>query len=363
MQKRLRNKMIKPKSHLSAIYRTPPDRLNRSDYLRLDKNEPIAEIDADLMQEIIQNITLDFLSTYPITYQLYEKLSKNIGFSEEHILITAGSDAAIRAVFDTFVGVGDDIVMINPTFAMYEVYGNLYQANITKVDYDNELNIPVEKLLRAITEKTKLIAIANPNSPTGTIMAESDILNILDRAKEVGAVVIVDEAYYYFYPETVVDYVDDYENLIVTRTFSKAFGLASIRLGFAVAHPDTIELLAKFRPMYEVNSFAVLFGCAVLDNMEIVEKIVQKSMAGKKYIVNEMNKLGYYTHPTYGNFLLIYVGGKHAESLAKYMFENGIIIKGGFSHKSLKQYIRISLGDVPQMKQVVECIERYMRGR
>ena len=354
--------MIKPKPHLSDIYRTPPDRLNRFDYLRLDKNEQIAEIDDDLMQAIIQNITPDYLSTYPMTYQLYEKLSKNIGLSEEHILITAGSDAAIRAAFDTFVGVGDDIVIINPTFAMYEVYGNLYQANVIKVDYDNDLSLPVEKLLSAITEKTRLVAIANPNSPTGTIMAESDTLNLLDRAKEVGAVLIVDEAYYYFHPESIVNHVDDYENLIVTRTFSKAFGLASIRLGFAVAHPDTIELLAKFRPMYEVNSFAVLFGCAVLDNMEIVEKIVQKLMAGKKYMVNEMNKLGYYTHPTYGNFLLIDVGEKHAGSLAKYMFENGIIIKGGFSHRSLRQYIRISLGDVPQMKQVVECIERYTCG-
>lgn len=355
--------MIKPKPHLSDIYRTPPDRLNRFDYLRLDKNEQIAEIDDDLMQAIIQNITPEFLSTYPMTYKLYEKLSENIGFSKDYILITAGSDAAIKASFDTFVGAGDDIVIINPTFAMYEVYGNLYQANIIKVDYDNDLSIPVEKLLRAITEKTKLVAIANPNSPTGTIMSESDILNILDRAKEVDAVVIVDEAYYYFYPESIVNHVEKYENLIVTRTFSKAFGLASIRLGFAIAHPATIELLAKFRPMYEVNSFAVLFGCVILDNMEIVENIVQKSMAGKKYIENEMNKLGYYTHPTHANFLLIDVGEKHAESLARYMHENGIIIKGGFSHKSLKQYIRISLGDVPQMKQVVECIERYMRGR
>jgi histidinol-phosphate aminotransferase len=230
------------------------------------------------------------------------------------------------------------------------------------VDYDSDLILPVEKLLDAITENTKLVAIANPNSPTGTIIDEVDILRILDRAKEVGSVVIVDEAYYYFYSGTIVDYIDAYENLVVTRTFSKAFGLASIRLGFLIAHPATIELLAKFKPMYEVNSFAVMFGCELLDRMDIVEKSVHKSLDGKKYLLNEMDILGYYVHPTYANFVLINVGEEHAESISKYMFENGIIIKGGFSHSSLKQYIRISLGDVSQMEQVVECLKSYMEG-
>lgn len=353
--------MIRPKLHLSEIYRTPPDKLNRSEYLRLDKNEQIEDIDTKLMKEVFRKITPEFLSTYPLTYQLYEKLSKVYGIDQDNIMLSAGSDAAIRSVFEVFVEKGDEIVIIDPTFAMYEVYGKLYGAKINKIIYDSNLSLSIDDLLNSINENTKLIAIANPNSPTGTIIETKDILRILDKANEIGAVVIVDEAYYYYYKITVADFIRDYDNLIVTRTFSKAFGLASIRLGFALAKSGTIDYLRKFRPMYEVNAFAVLFGCAFLDNMDLVEKSVSKTVEGKEYIIAEMNKFGFKTLKSYANFLLIEVGEEHSDSLARYMYDRGILIKGGYPHIALKKCIRVSLGDVSQMKCVVESIKNYFK--
>lgn len=351
--------MIKPKSHLTEIYRTPTDKLNRSDYLRLDKNEQVEDIDKNLMKEILEKVTPEFLSTYPLTYQLYEKLGEVYSIDEENLIVCAGSDAAIRAVFDAFVEAGDEIVIIDPTFAMFEVYSNLYRAKIVKVQYDSNLSLSIDELLDSINVRTKLVAIANPNSPTGTIIETYDLLRILDKANEVGAVVIVDEAYYYYYTKTMVDFIKDYDNLVVTRTFSKAFGLASIRLGFAVAQPDIIKYLRKFRPMYEVNAFAVLFGCALLNNMDLVKKSVSKALEGKEYIIAEMNKLGFKTFKSYANFILIEVREEHSDFLARYMYEKGILIKGGLPHIAMRKCIRVSLGDIPQMMRVVECMKDY----
>jgi histidinol-phosphate aminotransferase len=191
---------------------------------------------------------------------------------------------------------------------MFEVYADLFRGEMKKITYKSDLSLSIEEMLGSITQKTKLIALPNPNSPTGTIVRREDILNLLKHAEAVGVVVLIDEAYYPFYPHTTIDLIDEYQNLIVTRTFSKAFGLASVRLGFAAAHPETIKNLSKFKPIYEVNSFAVLFGCAALKHPEWIEQRVQEVLKGRRYLESEMNRLGLKTYPTYTNFMHIEVG-------------------------------------------------------
>lgn len=352
--------MIRPKSHLYNVYRTPLDKRDRLKFLRLDKNEDTVGLPEEVIQKILSEVTPDFLSTYPLTYRLYESLSKYLSVSEEHLLITAGSDAAIKAAFEVFVEPCDEVIIPEPTFAMFEVYADLFHGELKRITYESDLSLPMEKMLESITPKTKLIALPNPNSPTGTIVARNEILNLLKHAQVVGATVLVDEAYYPFYPHTVIDLIDEYQNLIVTRTFSKAFGLASVRLGFAVAHPETIKYLSKFKPIYEVNSFAVLFGCTILNHGELMEKKVQEVMEGKRFIESEMKRLGLRTYPSYTNFIHIEVGKSNVEPLVEDMHKAGILIRAGFAHNTLKHCVRITLGPVPQMKYVVQKIEEYM---
>jgi histidinol-phosphate aminotransferase len=221
--------MIQPKSHLYNVYRTPPDKLDRLKFLRLDKNEDTIGLPEEVIQEILSEVTPDFISTYPLTYRLYESLSEFLSLSEDHLLITAGSDAAIKAAFEGFVEPGDEVIIPDPTFAMFEVYADLFRGEMKKITYKSDLSLSIEEMLGSITQKTKLIALPNPNSPTGTIVRREDILNLLKHAEAVGVVVLIDEAYYPFYPHTTIDLIDEYQNLIVTRTFSKAFGLASVR--------------------------------------------------------------------------------------------------------------------------------------
>jgi len=354
-----REKMTRPKQHLLKIYRTPPEKKDRLKFLRLDKNEDNVCLPKETLRKILSKVTPDFLASYPQTHLLYESLSKWLGVSEDNLLVTAGSDAAIKAAFETLVCPGDEVVVPYPTFAMFEVYSKIFRAKVKRVVYEKDLSLPMEKMLKSITSKTKLVALPNPNSPTGTVVERSDILNLLKQAKSKGAAVLIDEAYYHFYPNSVIDLIGKYPNLIVTRTFAKAFGLASVRLGFAAAHPKTIKLLRVTRPMYEVNSFAVLFGCAVLEHPEWMERNVRVTLKGKKYIEGEIKKLGLETFRSHANFILVEVGEGKVRPLVEKMRKLGILIGGSYDHETLKNCIRISLGPKGKMKKAVGVLKNY----
>ena len=355
--------MTRPKPHLLKIYRTPPKKEDRLKFLRLDKNEDNVCLPKEIVQKILSKVTPDFVASYPQTYPLYESLGRWLGVGEDHILVTAGSDAAIKAVFEAFVVPGDEVVAPHPTFAMFGVYSKIFQAKLKRVVYETDLSLSMKKMLKSVSSKTKLAVLANPNSPTGTVVERSDILDLLELAKKRGAAVLIDEAYHHFYPKSVIDLIDKYPNLIVTRTFAKAFGLASVRLGYAVAHPKTIKILRVSKPMYEVNSFAVLFGCALLDHPEWMEHNVRETLRGKKYIVDEIERLGLRVFPSHANFILVEVGEKNVKPLVRKMYNSGILINSGYEHETLKRCIRISLGPEEKMRKVVKVLKDYFRRR
>lgn len=351
--------MIRPKPHISDVYRTPHSKLERIKFLRLDKNEDPIGLPQEVIGEILADVTSSFVSAYPQLYQLYEGLSDWLGISDEHLLVTSGSDAAIKTAFEVFVDPEDGVVIPYPTFAMFEVYAKLFRAELTKISYDENLSLPMNELLEAVNTRTKLVCLPNPNSPTGTTVTREDIEDLLNRAAEVGAAVLMDEAYYPFYGETAIGMIDDHTNLIVTRTFSKAMRLASMRLGFAAAHPDTLKLLRAFKPMYEVNGFAVLFGCAILRRIELMDEFVKEVRDGRAYVEESMEKVGLKTYDGHANFILVEVGAENVRPIMERMEKAGILIGGGFDHETLRKCIRISLGPPEHMKTVVDELAGY----
>jgi histidinol-phosphate aminotransferase len=354
-----RQKMIQPKTYLKDIYRTPHDIYDRTGFLRLDKNEGAYVIPDKILKKIINQITPDFLTTYPQMVFLYKCLTEYLSIEEDHIFVTAGSDAAIKTTFETFVQPCDEVITPDPTYAMYEVYSHLFQAKLRKVVYDKNLKISIDQIVNQITDKSKLIALPNPDSPTGSIIPLSDIRKLIQIANDRGIVVIIDEAYYPFTDITAIGLVDEFSNLIITRTFSKAFGLASIRLGFIVAHPDMIGWLRKFKPMYEVAGFAVLFGCEMLKNFHYVEKIVDKTNEGKKFFESEMERIGLKTYPSFANFVHVEIGEKNVPNLVEEMRSCGVLIKGGANHITLKKCVRIGVAPKKEMRKIVKIIEKF----
>jgi len=355
-----KNKAVLPvKEHLKSLERIQNPAQMRIKFLRLDKNESILGFPAEFVDILRREIAPDFVNTYPEIDSLYEKIAGWVGCRRGNIYIAAGSDAAIKSTFEVFVEPGDKVALLSPTYAMFYVYTNMFQGQLVKIRYKEGLSLSTEDVLRVMDAHIlKLICIANPNSPTGTILPQKGLRNIIESAVKRKIIILIDEAYYLFYPETVINLINDHPGLIVTRTFSKAMGLASARLGFAAAHPETIRYLQKVRPMYETNAFAVKLGELILDNLYIVEKNLEELRKGREYLEKGLDKMGIPHFKSYTNFLLIDMGSfERGAQIVNDLYRRNILIKGGFQDSELKKCIRVTIGSVEQMKFFMENFE------
>lgn len=350
------------KKHLINLERIKNPAETRLGYLRLDKNENTAGFPQEFVDMLRKEVNSDFLTTYPEIDPLYGKIAKWIGCSKENIYISAGSDGAIKSVFEIFVEPGDKVVMLSPTYAMFYVYAKMFQANLIKIHYGKDLSLSVEDIIKAIRDlKPKLVCIANPNSPTGTVISQKDIHDIVEAATRENAILLLDEAYCLFYPVSSIELIESYPQLIITRTFSKAFGLASGRLGFAAGHSDIINCLHKVRPLYETNAFVVRFAELVLDNYSLVEKNIAKINKGKEFLQKQLDKSGISYFKSYANFVLIDVGSyERSIEIGKALRKKMILIKSGFKEDILRNCIRVSTGNVEQMKLFLEAFKEVI---
>jgi len=351
---------VKYKKWIEGVTRVRGELESRLDKVRLDKNERLAYFGDDFWKSIMEKLTQEHVLAYPEVEPLYEKLARFLKLTAEHLVVTAGSDFAIKTAFELFVNPGDKVIFLNPTFAMVEVYCNLYNAEKIKIGYDSNLEPDINSLMDAIAEDVALVIIANPNSPTGTYIDNETIEKILKKASASGIPVLIDEAYYGFCPYTAMDLLASYDNLIITRTFSKTAGLAGLRIGYIVAQPALAKLLYKFRPMYEVNSIAVLFVSELLDNWRIVDEYIEATDKGKKYLISGLNKLFFKTIDTFANFIHADFGISREMVLSGFL-RDGILVRGSLPVKGFEEYTRISAGNVDEMEKLIKSIHKSDR--
>ena len=196
--------MIKHKAWVQSVHRLRGETNTRHGLTRLDKNERITDFPKEFFDAFIADIRSDHLTAYPEPEALYEKLAQLHGVSVDQLMITAGSDAAIRNCFDLFVNPGGEVIALDPTFAMVDIYCQLQGAQKKAIVYDTQLELDIPGLLNSIGPKTDLIVLANPNSPTGTLISEADLTSIIVKAASFQVPVLVDEAYYGFCKQTAV---------------------------------------------------------------------------------------------------------------------------------------------------------------
>lgn len=345
--------MIRPKEHLRCIHRTLAPAETRLHAIRLDKNEFLPCWPLEWFREFMDTLLPEHFSIHPECGMLHEKLSKRLNFPAEQILITAGSDAAIRSAYEVFVSPGDEVVIPNPTFAMYEVYARVFAAKLVTVDYDSDLRLSVEHLLKAIGPNTKLVAIANANSPTGTVFSREELKEIIVHASSQGAVVLIDEAYYPFYPETMIDMVREADNLIVTRTFSKAAGVAGMRIGYAISSPEITPLLFSVKPMYEITTISALLGEYIMDHHERIDAYAAKVREGRQWLSDFFRKRGFAVPESHANFIHVDFGQRKDKIVAA-LKENNVLFKESFDHPALSRYSRFTVGPRPFMKEFAD---------
>lgn len=353
---------IRPKSALLNPDLMRPSALNlqsRSEKLLwLDKNE---NLDIELLavaSEVLSSIPSIALATYPDAGELYRKLGEHLNVNPEGLLLTPGSDGAIRLVFDAFVEKDDSVVLLRPTFAMYEVYAQMFGAKTTQIDYyatEEGPRIDTDRILDFLAEKApKLLCIANPDSPTGSVLTANDLERILKACEQFDTVLLLDEAYHPFFDWTGVPWTKRSKNLIVVRTFAKAWGAAGLRIGYAVAHPDTAKLLHKLRPMYETSTLAIEFMTRMLDQEQAMKTSVWSINEAKVYFCEEMEKLGFKTLLTGGNFCHVAFGEKSA--VLHSTLKNHVLYRQSFNHPCLEGFTRFSVAPKLVMVEVIKLI-------
>lgn len=356
---------------MSVLPRTPllnPD-LVRPDWqkiaprprssLWLDKNENLDPILGEFMTGILRELDPICLATYPDCGEAYRKLAHWLKVAPDALILTPGSDGVIRVTFEAFVAEGDNVVHTVPTFAMYSVYCKMFGARAQPIVYEKGPRGPslsIERILPHLERvRPRLFCLPNPDSPTGTVLRPDELRAVIELCARLDSVVLIDEAYHPFYDSTCIAWTREFRHLVVARTFAKAWGLAGLRVGYAVGHPDTIRYLHKLRPMYEVGALVIAFIERVLDHVEAMTASVRRLNDGKRYFAGEMTKLGFDAPPTHGNFQ--HVGfGFHAEPVHRAL-QSHVLYRRDSQDDCLRGYSRFSATTVEKFAPIVALIQ------
>jgi histidinol-phosphate aminotransferase len=336
----------------------------RAGYVPLDRNERVSPLPEWVVEAVRAGVDSALLTDYPMLEDLYDDLIRALGIARAQVLLTAGSDAAFRALHQAYVRPGDRVVMLDPSYAMYPIYARMFGAEPVQVPFAADLSLDGDALLAAITSSVRMVMVADPNQPTGTRLPDDLISAVLERAGTCGALVVVDEAYFPFSHSTVLPLLADQPQLVVTRTFSKAWGLAGARVGFAAAQPDVIANLYKVRSAYDVNAFAAMCARTLLAHPQITTDYVAEVDAGRRVIRDRALELGLEPVPGETNFQLIRVASRiEPATLVERLRERGYLIRGSFTSPCLHDCVRVTLGPPAVMADFCDALEGALDGR
>jgi histidinol-phosphate aminotransferase len=322
--------------------------------IRLDFNENTGGCSKAVIRALAK-LTPRQIAMYPEYQVLSRRLAKYFGVRTEQMLLTNGGDEALRIFFDAFVEQGSSILICEPTFPMYRYYAEIYGARIGVVRYDENMRFPLAKVLAALRKKPRVLFLANPNNPTGTLLTSAEIKNILAAAPQTA--VVIDEAYFDFSGATVVPWVRKYPQLFVTRTFSKAAGLASLRLGAAIACRESLNFLRAAIPPFPVNVPALVAAVAAVSDQKAIRSWVSSVQRLRCWLALELAKVGVKTYPSAANFLLADFGPRGTR-LVRALQQRGILVRDR-SKDIGPGFVRISIGTEAEMRALMREIRRY----
>ena len=344
-----------PRARVQAMKEYHPPLGNR-DAMRLDFNENTVAC-SPRVREVLGGISAGYLTRYPERAPVERIVADHLGVAPEQVVLTNGVDEAIHVLFETFLDAGDELLLPVPTYTMYEVYASATDAGVVTVQADVDLQFPFERLLGAITPRTKIIAIANPNSPSGSIATRQQIVEIAQRAPQ--AMVLVDEAYFHFYGETVIDLIDTLPNVVVARTFSKAYGLAGLRLGVLAGTVESMQWIRRVLSPYSVNSLALACLPPALEDVSYLNWYVGEVNAARSEFEDALDAADMRRWPSAANFILVEIGAKHAE-FVRLMSASGVLVRDRSNDPGCDGCVRITVGTREQMQEAVSVLNRTL---
>ncbi len=352
--------MAKPRKAIMEMDGYNPPTSGREDYLRLDFNENTVGCSPKVI-ETLKKIKQGNLSVYPEYSGLRKALASYCNVNVEEVIPTNATDEAIKTIIETYIEKNkDEIIIPMPTFALFKFYAQLNEAVIREVLYNNDLSFPTDRVLSAINKNTKIVVLVDPNSPTGTSINENDIIKIIEKARRNGAVVMIDEAYCQFYGKTSISLIKKYDNLIITQTFSKAFGLAGLRLGYIISDKNNIKNIRKVLSPYSVNGVAVACAFAALKDQKYVKNYVKEVNESKKMLYKLLDSLKIKYFRSDANFVLLSLG-KNAGYFCKKLKEDGILVRDRSSDAMLDGCVRVTIGTKKQTEELINAINNVAK--
>ena len=332
------------------------DQNERKDYLRLDLNENPGGLPQKFINDVLKEVTPQFVAQYPETLQFTEKLAKFLGTDIQHLCLVNGSAEGIRYIIQAFTSEKGRIVGVVPSYFMFHVYSEMYGREFVKVPYNEDLTMDVNNIIREMTEDTQLLILLNPNNPTGNVYSDEEFEQIMRVANEKQITVLVDEAYHYFYPKTFIRYALEKEHVFVTRTFSKLFSMAGCRLGYVAGWPEGVKMVQKLCTPHNTNAFAMKFAEKIIETPEVLQSLIDNFNEGRNFLIETLDANNYPHHGEAGNFIFIKTR-TDADMIVKRMKdEKKILIKSYPNVGSFGTCLRVSIGEKKYMQQFCEAL-------
>lgn len=334
--------------------------------IKLNANENPYSLPEEIIEEILRKAKNLEYSHYPNanSEKLSEIVSSFWGLNRDNIVIGNGSDELIDYLIKAFSEKGRRLITTAPSFAMYKIYSIVNGANFVQIPLSqSDFSLNVDKILEeAKKEDSSVVFIAYPNAPTGNYFAEEKIIKIIE---ESGCLIVVDEAYFEFGEKTFVPLISRYNNLVILRTFSKAYSLASLRVGYLLSNPEIINEVRKVKSPFNVNTFSQLAAQVVFENKEILKDSIKKIVEEREKLINRINELPpFKAHPSRTNFVLVEVGSKENTDLVyNGLLEQGILVQTVSDpvFSTSRYFLRITVGNREENDILLEKLENISK--
>ena len=348
-------KSLKPRDAIVRMKPYNPPTSGRGGKLRLDFNEnTVGSLGKALAA--VRKLSAADLSMYAEYESALPEFARHFRVRPTEMTLTNGSDEAIQLLVNTYVNEGEKILMLRPTYSMYRFYSQIAGAAIEEVDYGSDLSFPAHDLCRRLTRSTRAVLLANPNNPTGTSASNDQLRAILEAAPR--AAVLVDEAYFEFSGQSVLRWIGKYPNLFVSRTFSKAYGLAALRIGCLFSQADNITAIRKGQSPYSVNMAGVAAALAALKDQDALQRSVAEVMESREILCKALDgmKWNYFTSDT--NFVLVEFG-TDAATVCELLSVRNVLVRD--RSYEITGCVRITVGSISQTNRLIRELKKVTR--
>lgn len=353
--------------HVARLHAyTPGLQPTEAGWTKLNTNEcpyaPSPRVAEALHRDIGEDGAVLRLYPNPKSGPLREVVARHHNLTADHVIIGNGSDDILNLLVRVFCGDGAATGFTFPSYSLYPVLVEIQNGRSTVVEFDRTMRLPVERIASA---KAQIIFLTSPNAPTGVGFATADIEQILSTFK---GILVVDEAYALFAAENAVTLLARHRNVVIVRTLSKAYALAGIRVGYALAHPEVVDLLDRVRDSYNVNRLSQTAAAAALEDSEYYGKVVAKIKATRDAAVKRFVTAGWFTYPSQANFIFTEPknaqgesGAAVAKSAYDFLFQRKVLVRYFASHALTASFLRISVGTDDDMVVLHETLDAWQK--